>query len=459
MRRRENPLEKLQLAWQRSAAGSALNKLNRSRKSIGKRPRKPNNRVSSISLPEIRLPKFLSFIKIPKIDLRRGLVLRILLIGVVIVAVTFFLRIAAAPMNPSSYAKSDESLVRIPGDTINILVVLYDVPENYPFVDLVGVLSVNKREEQNSISFINIDPEFSTSVYKKTQLKFRSLLANAEADQELGVDYLVPAVQNMLGVRLDRYMLVSKEKLAKFLQDTNLHYITTDSVSDPEAGDFLANKEIVGAQIVKYLSADAAGNEAKGTRIGKFLQTAIPKYLSLGGMLSSYFNLETVSTVFETNLTKQEIGELAVNLLNRGAVQYAYLSGQQYGRWVEARLGGYFAPDTIRIDDKVQSMLARSRVVREQGRIEIFNASNVTGLATATKRMLTNQGANIIRAGNSPERSERSKLYIEDVERFSANISLIREILRDDLLLVEEPYPLNHTGDMVLVLGDGKKEE
>lgn len=453
-------MEKLQLAWQRSAIGSTITKANRVRKSIGKRPHKPTHHsVNAISLPSIKLPKFLGFIKLPKIDLRKGLVFKLVLVGVAILILTLVVRLSSVSLKMSNYADSDTDLVRIPGDTINILVILYDTPDNYPFVDLVGVLSINKREEQNSISFINIDPEFSTNIYKKTQIKFRSLLANAEADQDTGVEYLVSAVQSMLAVRVDRYVMTSKEKLANFFISSKLNYVATDTVSDPEAGSFTAGKEVIGSEVIKYLAADAAGNEAKGARVGKFIQTIIPRYLSLGGMINSYMNIETVTTVFETNMTKQEVGELAVNLLNRGGVQYTYLSGQQYGRWIESRLGGYYAADTIRVDDKVQSLLARTRVIREQGRIEVFNATKTAGLATATKRLLTNQGANIIRAGNSPELSERSKLYVEDVERFSANISLIREMLRDDVLLVEEPYPLNHTGDMVLVLGGGEKED
>lgn len=451
-------MQKLQLAWQKSAVGNAVTKMNRARKSIGKRPHKPTRRTSTINLPTIQLPKFLSFIKLPKVDLRKGLLFKIALVVVAVVILTIIIRISAVSIAPSVYADSDSTPVRIAGDTINILLVFYDTPENYPFVDMMGVLSINKREEQNSITFINIDPEFSTNIYKKTQIKFRSLLANAEADHETGIDYLATAVQSMLAVRIDRYMITSKQKLANFFINTKLTYTASDSVSDPEAGNFTAGKEIIGSEIIKYLAADSAGNEAKGARIGKFVQAVIPRYLSLGGMLSSYFNLETVSGVFETNMTKQEVGELAINLLNRGGVQYAYLSGQQYGRWVESRLGGYYAADTIKVDDKVQSLLARTRVVREQGRIEVFNATKTAGLATATKRLLTNQGANIIRAGNSPELSERSKLYVEDVKRFSANISLIREILRDDVLLVEEPYPLNHTGDMVLVLGGGEEK-
>jgi anionic cell wall polymer biosynthesis LytR-Cps2A-Psr (LCP) family protein len=305
---------------------------------------------------------------------------------------------------------------------------------------------------------VNIDPDFSTAVFQKKQVKLRSMLANAEAEQETGIEYLTTAVQSMLAIRIDRYVTINKDKLANFFLENKVTYTTTDAVSDPEAGNFAANKQVMGSEIIKYLAADSTGNEAKGARIGKFMQTIIPRYLSLGGMVTSYLNLEKVGSLFETNMQKQEIWELAVNLLNRGSMQYAYISTQQYGRIVESRLGGYYSADILTIDAKVQELLTRSRVAREQGRIEIFNATKTAGLATAAKRQLTNQGANIIRAGNSPELSERSKLYVEDVEKFSANISLIREILRDDILLIEEPYPLNHTGDMVLILGGSEED-
>lgn len=398
---------------------------------------------------KIPVPRWLSNIKLPKF--KGNIVLLVVLGGILFAVFAVISRIAEAPLGISDQVAEGKPAA-IVGDTINIMVAMYEQPDRYEFVDFVGLLSINKREAKGNLVLINIDPELSTSVLDNAPIKFRNLLSAARLAGKPGVSLLTQSIQTLTAVKVDRYLLIEKSAFASYLDSINYRYFATDDVTDPEAGTYLVGDEISGGRIMQYLAADTKGSLARSARISKFLTEFVGRNLTVPGYLSSYNRLEALGSMVKTDLSKNEIFELGINLLNRGDLTYGFVS-TAYGRYVESKQGGYFLPDYLAVDQLIQQLLSRTRVVREQARVEIFNASNKTGIATTAKRQLMNQGANIIRAGNSPEKSSQNTLYVSDVERFSANIALVREIMRGDVEILQEPYPFNHTGDLVLVLG------
>lgn len=341
------------------------------------------------------------------------------------------------------------------GDTMNILVFVTDSNDRYKFVDSLGVLSINKRDNP-PLSLILLDTEYGTPVLSHKYMKLRILLANALVENAYGVDLLQTAVQNILGVRIDRYLEINKDVLGSYLDSAQITYIAAEDVNDKEAGSFKAGDVISGEDILKYLAADQAGLPARISRVGKFSEWSVGSLGTWWYYLLSIGNLDKITHIFQTNMSRWELLDAALAISSKSKLDVLPIS-TIYGNPVQSKQGGYVVGDTIQIDQKVQEFMARSRVVREQTRMEIFNATRTSGLASITKRLLANQGINVVRAGNAPELQEESVLYVSDVAKYAASINLVKEMLRGEVRVTDEIYPYNHTGDLILVIG-GKSD-
>ncbi|MBL8014821.1 MAG: LCP family protein [Candidatus Doudnabacteria bacterium] len=431
--------------WQTSKVASVLNRLRR-------RAVRPASLASAMPSTKrtITLPSLPFRIHIPK--LKRSFFIKVFLAVAVVAIVAGVIHLSSLKLTPSVFAEQGVEPLPITGDTINILFVVYDKVNDYEFCDFVAVVSLNKKSTQRTISIINVDKEFAVFTYLNRAVKLRSMLATTKADDEPGLPYISSGVQAMLGIRLDRYVFVSKSNLIQMAEIVGVEYLVPEEVADQDVGFFAKGQKLQGQDLIEYLAIDQAGADVQSERFKKFLESAVPGTLGFNGYLRVISQLEKFMGSVETDISVREAWELALNLYSRFDYQYIYI-GAQEGTVVTSKQGGYLVSDSLLIDQKLEPLLAREPILREQARIEVFNATGRPGLATATKRLITNQGGKVIRAGNAPEAYERTTLYVEDPERYSANISLINELLRGDLLIVEETYPYNHTGDLVLVLG------
>lgn len=394
-----------------------------------------------------------SRLRLPRIRLHRGLLWRAMLIMVLGLIVLVAWYVSGVRFSASSHAAKDAVLPTATGETLNILVGVYDSINDYDFLDFVGVVSVSKKNAQRPLTLVNISPNIATYAYLNRPIKLSSLLASTAADGVLGLSYAQSGVQAILGVRIDRYLLVNKQVLLRFLNDYGWEYTATSEVRDAEVGAIDKGQKLSSLQLMLYLAADAHGGVAQSNRLSEFLGYALPNTLGLRGYVRLLTMVDRFAPDLETNLTVAEAWQLALNLYNQTSLNYVYI-GESEARLVESRQGGYLLPDITTIDQKLGPVLARDAVLREQARIEVFNGSGKSGLATLTRRLLTNQGAKVIRAGNAPEKYPQTTLYIRNPEQYAASIGLISEMLREKVVITEEAYPFNHTGDLVLVLGE-----
>ncbi|MCA9379510.1 LytR C-terminal domain-containing protein [Candidatus Dojkabacteria bacterium] len=432
---------------QQSKLGSALVKFNRDRKSKVKPAAKPKRRSLMLSFPRLGFLRFLS----PRLPgrvfwLRVGGIALLLGIGLLL------FRVLLVQFPRSVYDDPDRETSVMTGDSINLLLVVYDESDRYSFIDMLGVLSVDLKEDV-PLHFIDLSPDFGLLVNQK-QVKIRSVLAQFEAEDGYGMASLMSGVESILGVRIDRYVAFSKDKLTSYLEQTNHAYLTTDEVNDAEAGSFDAGEVVQGQRLVDYLAADGAGVDAQMLRMRAFVSDLLSGQLSLGGFAKMYLQLDTLVWLVETDLTRGEWLSLAFSLVNRLSVDSISIGAKQ-SVVIDSTLGGYLSPVARQVDAEIGPLLVRSRVAKEQARVEVFNATRTGGLASRMKRLLENQGTNVIRTANSPELSDKNKLYVASPELFPANVALVSEMLRGDVQIIEEPYPLNHTGDLVVVLGGG----
>ncbi len=303
---------------------------------------------------------------------------------------------------------------------------------------------------------IVINPDFGTNVLSTSTtirtVKLRSLLANSALENTAGVPKLMLALRNLLAMPVDRYLIISKDSAQKLVNNLGLNLIVSEKISDPEAGSFEVGEVVTGERLWNYLAADSNGVNPKMQRVASFGKVQLESIANLGGSARLISNAQSVVDGLETNLTKAELLDMLVTSVSGLRLQTSYLTTSD-GRFVQDKLGGYISPDYTEIDQKVQKVLVRTDVLKEQGRIEVYNATRTSGLATSTKRLIENIGGNVIRAGNYADIEERTKLYVTDVAKYKNNIKAIQQVLGGKVILVDQDFPQGHTGDMVLVIG------
>lgn len=352
---------------------------------------------------------------------------------------------------PHTSELSNNEIKPIWGSTLTTLFIGYEEKDGYKYIDFMAIMQLTRNSDSKHKLLI-IDPEIATNSFSRQFLKYRNAFNNAELLEKQPVDLLRKSVEDLAGIPVDRYVLVQTDNLTRFLDAFSIQYIATDNVNDPDAGIVKPGDLLSGNELTKYLAAEKQGIDARAARIAKFGQYAMGRIAGIG-TLQLFWHSELLLSLLETNMSREELIAMAWTLIQRSEVQIGYLrSSELY--YVRDRDNGFYAPDVVRTAERMQDIFSRSEVQREQGRVEIYNATNTPGLASKVRRFLDTQGANVVRTGNATELTLKTKLYVPDIEKYTANTLLIRELLRGDVIIVDEEFPLNHTAELVLVLGD-----
>lgn len=89
----------------------------------------------------------------------------------------------------------------------------------------------------------------------------------------------------------------------------------------------------------------------------------------------------------------------------------------------------------------------------ERVRIEVYNGSEIAGVAGSIGRKIANSGCDVVRYGNAPEAIEKTKIYVSDMERFKNSFKIVDDSLEIDFELVDGRPDFMTTGDIVVILG------
>lgn len=84
-------------------------------------------------------------------------------------------------------------------------------------------------------------------------------------------------------------------------------------------------------------------------------------------------------------------------------------------------------------DDSLEKhfTLLRSRAVeKEQAKVEVYNASSISGLAGDIGRQIGNSGLNLVRAGNSPQDMDVTTIYVTKPEEFQNSLELVKTVTK-----------------------------
>jgi len=100
----------------------------------------------------------------------------------------------------------------------------------------------------------------------------------------------------------------------------------------------------------------------------------------------------------------------------------------------------------------VLSKLKSREYNAELSRVEVYNGSDISGLAFRYKRLLSNNGINVIRYDNAPDIYERTTVYITN-DKFPITKDVIIDTVGSDVEIINANPSFITTGDFVVVLG------
>lgn len=373
----------------------------------------------------------------------------VVLISVGYLAVRFF------SFHPQKFSPNEQvAPTVVSGAPYTVMFMVYNKYDTYSFVDMIALLTISNNSEPSRLMLIN--PDVSSEIPEDNQTKIRSLINYAQLQARDPMTTITKSLEDMLALPVDRYVVVEKQQMLNLITNLGINYLTDQDINDPDAGKFIRGEVLSGGKLVNYLAADVAGWDSKNARIEKFFKDRLAS-LNISVFLKLLLT-DNLSSYIATNLTSGEIFNLCLQINANPALRIIDLSSSVFHQ-VKTADSTVILPATTDVDNTLMAGYQRVDVMREQVRIEVYNATNVSGLANQTKRMLANQGANVIRAGNYPNTQDKNKLYVKDLNATKYNVLLIKQLLRDNVTIINADYPFNHTGELVLVLGGTQADQ
>ncbi len=97
--------------------------------------------------------------------------------------------------------------------------------------------------------------------------------------------------------------------------------------------------------------------------------------------------------------------------------------------------------------------LVSKDVEKERVNVEVYNASNISGLASRYARKIRHTGCRILRYDNAPNLYDNSVIYIPEPTNYPNSLDLIKDVVGEGVEVKYERPSFITTGDIVLVLG------
>lgn len=112
--------------------------------------------------------------------------------------------------------------------------------------------------------------------------------------------------------------------------------------------------------------------------------------------------------------------------------------------------------NTPEFDSQLRAYLAKvvdRELENERVRIEVYNGSELTGVASSLGRKVVNTCCDVVRYGNAPDLLEKTKVYLSDSKKFLKAFDVVKDILPVEFEVVEGRPEFMTTGDIVIILG------
>lgn len=161
-----------------------------------------------------------------------------------------------------------------------------------------------------------------------------------------------------------------------------------------------------------------------------------------------YSNLPILNLIKEVNFLNQALVNYQseeIDMLDCCVEQFIGSGERQETRFVKRNFDEQFS--------KYISKLVSRDVERERVNVEVYNASNVSGLASEYARKIRHTGCRILRFDNAPNINEDTVIYVPEPQDYVNSLEIVRDVVGEDVEIRYERPSFITTGDIVIILG------
>lgn len=282
------------------------------------------------------------------------------------------------------------------------------------------------------VEYKGLEKDFGTSVFVSAFKHAGEFIQDGR-----GTEYAIWQIEQLLGSNIDEYIWFSASS-SKLLQE---------KLGEPETD----------AVYAQYYS-----NGFETSQEAFFLNSFISKL--------SWFNLVMSSSKFKDSqaVIYSSYPTLANTVVELKDIQKSILSTRPYlidlgnPRFIiqEENQGNVGMSNYINISeydlvwrDFIDSMIDRD-LEKERARIEVYNASGLSGYAAQYARRVRNSGVEVVRYDNAPQLEANTKFYIPNLQDYPVSYQIIQEIFPGQHEVIDGRPSFMTTGDIVIILGE-----
>lgn len=350
--------------------------------------------------------------------------------------------------NPQKMGESEISSVMNYDNYSVLFIGLDDRVSGYEFAKIATIVDFDING--NVAKLYTINPSFLT---KKSQGYPIKTLWNNFSKSSQAEDFM-KEIESFLAINIDNYIVFKRGDFESMY--SNAFKVTARS-------DYAIGAKVVkkGESIDVDKSLSLVMDESNLSDDSLYFQQDFVKaYLEMfKSRLYSYsvfLNSERFLATVKTGLNRNDYLGLLSNFANLDfVITNKSIMSKTLGTPSESDIE-IITPNVALIDENIALNFRLFDIIKEQSQIEMYNASQASGIATKFQRMAQNRGANVIKIGNHPEVIEGSKIYLnlKNSENYKNTINLLYDLLPANVKIFDiSEYKYNFSGDIVVLLG------
>lgn len=387
------------------------------------------------------------------------LVLSIVLIFVIFNLVQYYqIQLQDFSSNGSAQVFASRNKISGVATEVNTLFIgLDNRKDDLKFISLAGLISYSYQTGEVKTYALN-----TNYLVRKGNLKLplRSIYNFSTGSDLSKIQEITEIFEAFYAIRIDKYIVINISSLEDFIKNLNIS-ITLDQSYLIDNSYLPEGDKLSPENFVKFLQESPSSKDELMNLQAIFFKDVVESLRSgIIGLYFKFINLDNVTTLFSSNFSRDEFLRLAINLSNSSNfITPKFISSKLTLDSIEnLNIESGVQGSDILIDEELSKSFRNISVVKEQAKIEIFNATDISGVAYNLKRKLENIGMTVIKTGNYPEKVTENTLFVpnKNSTNFLNSIKAISATLRDDLKIVIGEYKFNYSGDLILVIANTK---
>ncbi|MCB9790639.1 LytR C-terminal domain-containing protein [Candidatus Nomurabacteria bacterium] len=325
--------------------------------------------------------------------------------------------------------KSDEKLLFDKNEGVQKTLFVFETPRSGGGSEIASLylFAENKNNAQSAAFFIPgwvYIPVEGSDLATVSSIRNLSYFADLTSSKK-PYSYFIWEVQNVLGVKIDDYVWV-REDASSALGET----FESEST---EGLEFFARFLRV-TQITRLIT--------------KQDQTSII-------LRNIYSDLSPVGLY---NLTGQiSDGLKQENLTFIDFTDGDYLVEKTLDSGDTVSLYNQVAADKVILD--LDTVFVDRSIEKEQAKVEVYNGSEINGLASRYARVIQNAGLPVVRSENSPDSYKETVVYVSVENKFVSSLELVQSLIPVDAKVIVGRPDFLTTADIMVILGDDVTNE